>query len=47
MTVVERFKHESMYGLSNKTSGGRCGEVAVSESLTIPISHSPLFTNVL
>ena len=34
MTVVERFKQESMYGLSAKNSG-RCGEVAVSGDSTV------------
>ena len=34
MTVVERFKQESMYGLSNKKSG-RCRDVAVSTGSTV------------
>ena len=34
VTVLERFKPESMYGLSTKQSG-RCGEVVVSGGLTV------------
>ena len=33
MTIVERFKQESMYGLSAKKSG-RCGEMTVSRDST-------------
>ena len=34
MAVVERFKQESIYGLSAIKSG-RCGEVAVSKGSTV------------
>ena len=34
MTVVERFKQESVYGLSTKKSG-RCRDVAVSTGSTV------------
>ena len=30
VAIVERFKQESMYGLSAKEKCGHCGEVAVS-----------------
>ena len=38
MAIVERFKQESMYGLSAKKSG-RCGEMTVSgDSTVVPAS---------
>ena len=41
VAVVERFKQESMYGLSAGTKkSGRCGEVPVSGSLTVLLSFS-------
>ena len=48
MAIVERFKQESMYGLPPNKSG-RCGEVAVSEGLTVERSlknHVPKGENV-
>ena len=35
MAIVERFKQESMYGLSAKKKCGHCGEVAVSGGSTV------------
>ena len=41
VAVVERFKQESMYGLSAGTkTSGRCGEVPVSGSSTVLLSFS-------
>ena len=34
VTVIERLKQESMYGLSTKKNGGRCREVAVTGGST-------------
>ena len=38
MAIEERFKQESMYGLSAK-KGIHCGEVAISRGLTVPEMH--------
>ena len=35
MAVVEKFQHESMYGLSAKTVANHCREVTVSEGSTV------------
>ena len=46
MAVVERFKQESMYGVSAKKSS-LCREVAVSEGSTVITGHCSNFNEKL